>query len=81
MPAWDSLTVAGGGSWGTALANHLANKGYHVNLWLRDKKLAENINSKHENTRYLSGFALNPNLVATSDVAVLRTQLLVLSIP
>lgn len=75
------ITVAGGGSWGTALANHLAKKGFDVRLWLRSEDLARTINTQHENTRYLPGISLHPNLVATKDPSVLTSPVLVLSIP
>ena len=47
----NKVTVLGGGSWGTTLANLLAEKNIPTNLWVRDKKnfiLTENkiINQK-----------------------------------
>lgn len=35
------VCVAGGGSWGTALAHLLAVKGHGVTLWLRDAAVAQ----------------------------------------
>ena len=35
-----TITVAGGGSWGTALAHLLAVRGHRTRLWLRDAAVA-----------------------------------------
>ena len=53
-----AISVLGGGSWGTALADLLARQGHEVTVWLRDARLAEDIRSGHENTRYLKGHTL-----------------------
>ena len=65
------ICVAGGGSWGTALAHLLATNGYKTSLWLRDAAVAEAVCKCHENPRYLPGFALHPSLDATTDPAVM----------
>ena len=62
-----TITVAGGGSWGTALAHLLAVRGHRTRLWLRDAAVAGAINSRHENPRYLPGLALHPGLEAGTD--------------
>lgn len=75
------ISVAGGGSWGTALAHLLAARGHEVTLWLRDADVARAVNARHENPRYLPGFALDPRLKAATDPAVLERDLLVLAVP
>ncbi|MDF1563263.1 MAG: NAD(P)H-dependent glycerol-3-phosphate dehydrogenase [Deltaproteobacteria bacterium] len=60
------VSVLGGGSWGTALADVLARQGNEVSLWLRDTAVAQDINGKHENTRYLKGHVLPDTLTATT---------------
>lgn len=62
-----SLAVIGAGSWGTALAAHLARCGHDVRLWARDPALAAAISARGENVRYLPGVPLPP-LTATSDL-------------
>ena len=41
-----TICVAGGGSWGTALAHLLAANGYDTCLWLRDAAVAESVNTR-----------------------------------
>lgn len=60
--------VIGGGSWGTALAKVLADKGENVRLWARDEAHVATMRSTHENARYLPGIHLPHNLEATNDV-------------
>lgn len=76
-----TICVAGGGSWGTALAHLLASNGYDTCLWLRDAAIAEIVNARHENPRYLPGFALHPSLSATTAPTVLGRDIVVLAVP
>ena len=48
------LTVLGAGSWGTALAVHLAASGRPVNLWARDASLVAEMTAARTNARRLS---------------------------
>lgn len=63
------IAVIGGGSWGTALASLLAGKDETVTLLLRDAALAEAVNTRQENPRYLPGLSLHPALHAEVDPA------------
>lgn len=47
------VAVLGAGSWGTALAIVLADKGYDVRLWSHRKEQVDEINISHTNNRYL----------------------------
>lgn len=62
------VAVLGGGSFGTVIANMIAQNGYSVNIWLRDQARADLINANKENARYLPGYALSDNLHASSDL-------------
>jgi glycerol-3-phosphate dehydrogenase (NAD(P)+) len=62
------VAVLGAGSWGTALAEHLASKGPSVRLWARTRELADQIARTRENARYLPGIALPAGVSATSDL-------------
>lgn len=75
------VTVAGGGSWGTALAHLLAARGLPATLWLRDADVARAVNRRHENPRYLPGFTLDARLTASTDPTVLDRPWLVLAVP
>ena len=55
-----SFCVAGGGSWGTALAHLAASNGHDVTLYLRNAAVCDAINTKHENPAYLSGCPFIP---------------------
>jgi len=57
-----SSAVFGAGSWGTALAVHLANSGHRVQLWGRDRDLVERMGRDRVNATYLPGVEL-PALV------------------
>jgi glycerol-3-phosphate dehydrogenase (NAD(P)+) len=63
------VTVIGAGSWGTALAKHMADCDHEVVLWSRRPDHAHVIQSSRENTQYLPGIQLSPKLRATSDLA------------
>lgn len=60
--------VIGAGSWGTALAAVLCDKG-PVRIWARHAEVAEGINREHRNPSYQSDMALPANLRATTDLA------------
>ena len=76
-----TICVAGGGSWGTALAHLLAANGYDTCLWLRDAAVAQAVTARHENPRYLPGFALHPSLSASTAPSVLGRDIVVLAVP
>lgn len=76
------VAVAGGGSWGSALAHLLATCGHTVHLVVRDLAVAEAINSHHENFRYLPGLTLHSGICAGTDPAIFQQQeCIVLAIP
>ena len=50
------IGVIGAGSWGTAIANLLAEKGYHVSLWVFEPDLCEILKRERENSFYLPKF-------------------------
>jgi glycerol-3-phosphate dehydrogenase (NAD(P)+) len=60
--------VLGGGSWGTALAIHLARCGHAVALWMRDPALAQHVQQRRENAVYLPEIRFPPEIEATADL-------------
>ena len=63
------ISVIGGGSFGTVIANITAENGYDVSFWMRNESQAEQLNLTHENSQYLPNYRLNERVVATSDMA------------
>lgn len=66
------VAAIGGGSWGTTVA-HLCAHNAETNLWARRPEVCEAIATTNENPRYLSGFALHPELNASADLAEVVT--------
>ncbi|HEX7667186.1 MAG TPA: NAD(P)H-dependent glycerol-3-phosphate dehydrogenase [Polyangiaceae bacterium] len=62
------VAVLGSGSWGTALAKVLAEKGDDTRLWTRRPDLAVQVNTTHVNEKYLPGARLPDTLTATTDM-------------
>ncbi len=62
---------------------HLAAHNTPTTLWARDQATVDAINTDHRNHRYLSDYALHPDLTATTDLeaAVATTDLLVMGVP
>lgn len=64
-----AVAVLGAGSFGTALASHLARSLRHVPLWGRDAALLAAIAETRENAEYLPDAKLAPALVPQPDLA------------
>lgn len=64
----NKITVVGGGSWGTALAHFLGNKGMEVRLWVREPEIAGSIAATGENPVYMPGVKLSANVTADTDL-------------
>lgn len=77
------IAVLGGGSFGTTLANIVAENGHDARLWLRDERQAQAINEQRLNTRYMPDYPLHENLTATPDLqtAVVGSELILVSLP
>lgn len=77
------VTVLGGGSFGTAMANTAVRNGCNTKIWIRDKKIADEINSTHINSRYLPDYHLEKELKAESDLelAVRDRDIILVAIP
>ncbi|HEX9777198.1 MAG TPA: NAD(P)H-dependent glycerol-3-phosphate dehydrogenase [Geopsychrobacteraceae bacterium] len=76
------ISVIGSGSWGTTLANLLAEKGYPVTLWAYETELVERMRRTRQNDLYLPGVTLSEQLSFTSTLAEAVTgQRLILLVP
>lgn len=62
------ITVLGAGSWGTALASLLADKGHSVTLWCFEQEVVDDIVEHNINKKYLPGIEINDQIIATSSL-------------
>jgi glycerol-3-phosphate dehydrogenase (NAD(P)+) len=78
-----TVSVLGGGSFGTAIANIIAHNKHKTYLWMRSEKNALRCEEARENVEYLPGYHLADSLVITSDLemAVRQSDLIFVSIP
>ncbi len=60
--------VIGGGSWGTAIAQHLTTNNICVDLWVYEKELVDEINNMHENTIFLKSIRLSEKIKAYGNI-------------
>lgn len=61
------VSVLGAGSWGTALACHLARSGHRVRLWTRRATHAAELTRTRGNARYLPGVSIPANVSISID--------------
>ncbi|PID40613.1 MAG: glycerol-3-phosphate dehydrogenase [Proteobacteria bacterium] len=74
-----AIGVVGAGSWGTALANLLAVKGFSVAHWVYEPEVLAEMIEHRENRRFLPGTTLSENLHPSGDlVSVVSEKDLVL---
>ena len=64
-----TITIVGGGSWGTALAIILASRFDHIRLWVYEPELAQRMQRTRENDIYLPGLQIPANIVIENDLA------------
>jgi glycerol-3-phosphate dehydrogenase (NAD(P)+) len=83
MRAGRAVAVIGAGSWGSAVAWLLADKGFDVRLWARDEELARGLNETRHNPRYLSDVKFPSTLSASTSLAetLAGAEALVLATP
>ena len=83
MTEQQPIAVLGGGSFGTAIANLLAENSHSVRLWMRDHEQAETIRTKRQNPRYLKGVTLLEPVEPVTDLgqALDDCQLIFVALP
>ena len=75
-------SVLGLGNWGTALANHLAAKGFPTLGWSIEPAIVEGVNAHNRNPLYQPQIQLSPNLKATGSLEqALESDFVVLAVP
>lgn len=79
----EEIAVIGAGSWGTALAKLLAEKGKRVLLWAYESEVARGIVRNHRNPLFLSDILLPQQLTATSDLeeALIHATIVISVVP
>jgi glycerol-3-phosphate dehydrogenase (NAD(P)+) len=77
------VAVIGAGAWGTAVAKVIAEKGKDVVIWSFEESTRDDINLRHENSRYLPGVSLPENIHASSNIveAASEREYLILAAP
>lgn len=68
------IGVVGAGSWGTALANLLALKGYPIDLWVYEDEVIAQIKEKRENKVFLPGVRLSTNIEPCGDIKAVAAE-------
>lgn len=74
--------VIGSGSWGTALAQVLADNDQDVTLWGINEDEILDIQKHHQNRKFFEGVQLNKHIQATTDINIVQqADVIVLSVP
>ncbi|AEI13906.1 Glycerol-3-phosphate dehydrogenase (NAD(P)+) [Flexistipes sinusarabici DSM 4947] len=60
----ECISIIGGGSWGTALADLIAGNGYEVTVFAKEKEVVGGINKDNENGLFLAGHKLHSSIKA-----------------
>jgi glycerol-3-phosphate dehydrogenase (NAD(P)+) len=83
QPVVERAAVLGAGSWGTALAIHLATAGHVVSLWGRDRGLIGQLAGTRVNQAYLPGIPLpdTVHVTASLDEALDGARFVVVAVP
>ena len=78
-----NFSVLGSGSWGTVLANLLANNGNKVNLWTKNIDIFNSIKNKNLNEKYLPELKLNSSINVTLELkeCFQENELILIAIP
>ncbi len=75
------IVVLGSGAWGTAIALSLVRReGHEVTLWSHNAAEAATIDAARENTLFLPGFPLPPELAVTADTGAVSAAEIVVSV-
>ncbi len=77
-----NISVLGGGSWGTVLANLAASNQHSVTLWMRDSSVIDEVNRTKRNSKYLPQLELEEGIKATDDISTIgNSELIIFCIP
>ncbi len=68
MAKFKKFSIIGGGSWGSAIACHVARIHNLVKLYSRSENVKAEINTQHTNNKYLGSIKLPKNIRATCEL-------------
>ncbi|MBN2431049.1 MAG: NAD(P)H-dependent glycerol-3-phosphate dehydrogenase [Acidobacteria bacterium] len=63
-----TIAVIGAGSWGSTLALLLHRNGHRVRVWSYEQQEVDNVQQKGENTRFLPGIPVPPEVLFSTDM-------------
>lgn len=82
MRMLENFAVIGGGSWGTALSCLMARAFGGVLLYTLEEKIVNEINNKHQNSKYLGDVILTSGVRATSRIKdIMAADVIILAVP
>ncbi len=74
--------ILGSGSWGTALAQVLADNGQEVIVYGKNENQVNEINNEHRNSQFFGGLNIHPAIKATTDMGqIMDADVVVLAVP
>lgn len=74
--------VLGSGSWGTGIAQVLADNNHDITIWGIVEKEVKDISENHQNSSFFENVDLNPNIKATMDISCVKgADVVILSVP
>ena len=78
-----SVAILGAGSWGSAIAIHLAKQGLQVMLWSRSTQHALDMQKQRSNVNYLPGIPFPDSLNPTDDLdkCLNTSQFIIIAVP
>lgn len=77
------ICILGTGNMGTALAKLISGNGYKVKMWGIDREAIDNINTHHENKKFLPNIVLSNQVSAHLDLseAIKNTKIVIMAVP
>ena len=77
------IAILGSGSWGTAIALHLARAGHDIALWNRSQERIDQMNKARCNVQYLPDFPFPENieLTVSMEKAIVAAGLVLFVVP
>ncbi len=82
MNSFTNFSVIGSGSWGSAIACHLSRIHQSVKIYSDSQEIADEINNKKLNSKYLGSITLTSNLIATNQIEeILDSEIIFIAVP